>query len=217
MANTLKMPQIKAFLKAMEPKNVESIFKRKIRVANRRIGKRTEKAMLRTIRGKGYERNAWLTQLLKGENDPLVGMGNAKHWSESIKSEMISSSGDEGVFVGILTNDDFFEIARLLHNGWHFKVSKKMRGMFYLLWLAAKGSISASKLSGRAKELWDQMPRSQRAGWKPLKKETTVILMPERPFVDKTIQKSSFKPMVTGLWEKALEQTFKEVKVRSGI
>lgn len=175
-----------------------------IKRASMLIGKKGEALVRQEIAGGSYEPNRPLTVALKGgKNEPLKGDRPGAPLFKSITSNVVD---DFTVFIGILQTDSGYNIALTIHEGVSIKVTEKMRGLFYVLWL--KGQRPSIELVGRAKELWDKMP----GGWKPLKESTTVIVIPPRPFIKNVWNRGELQKLATRFWDGALAAAFKEMK-----
>jgi len=146
--------------------------------------------------------NAALTIALKGSSKPLVGRTNALF--DSVKA--IQSQWNRA-FIGVLRKDPAHDVAETVHNGKEIPVTKKMRGMFWILFLVSQGRYPASVLTGRAAELWSMMP----GGWKPLSKSTIVIKVPPRPFIKGVFDDDAIGAIVLKNWQDAIERAIKEV------
>lgn len=187
---------------AWDPKRMTSAMRKHLRRATAINGKFAEAEVRQVIKsGRKLERNAALTIAIKGENKPLVGL--TSEMFRAITSKVIN---DTAAFVGVLRTDDAFNIAEIVHDGHTIAVTPAMRGMFFVLWKASEGSMVPSKLTGRAAELWDQMP----GGWKPLRKSTTAIVIPSRPFIDIAFESVNLKKRVEGNWNMAIQAAMRE-------
>lgn len=167
-------------------------------------------AVRRRVREKikegGFEENAPLTMLFKGgSSQPLKGTrgGNlfnavvyeVKNWTTAIVSAN-------------RYNNDGFNIALIVHEGTIIFVTDAMRNMFYLLWLVKIGSVEASVLKGRAKEIYDATKGAQ--GIVPIAKGTNYIRIPPRPYFVETIQAFETRRVVKTNWQNAVAATIKD-------
>jgi hypothetical protein len=114
---------------------------------------------------------------------------------------------DLQVFVGILQQSDVYNVAKVLHDGVVIPVTSEMRGLFFALWQASIGSLPTSKLSARARELFERMPH----GWYPLKASTTAIVIPARPFIQMAFADRTLEEYARKMWAKATSDAFKEM------
>jgi hypothetical protein len=113
------------------------------------------------------------------------------------------------VFVGLLQTDALFNIGRALHEGATIPVTKKMRAMFFYLWLAsqqAQGHRTGRpvRLTGRAAELFDRFK-----DWKPLRDTTTAIKIPPRPFIAEALNDDAKQKMKLN-WANAVQAAIRE-------
>ena len=169
------------------------------------IGARVQREVIQSSRGMAA--NAALTVFIKGSSKPLV---NHADLFGSITYEVVN---EFTVFVGVLRQDeDGFNIALALHEGFQVRVTPAMRGMFLYLWKVGKGEVPASKLTGRAAELWAARP----GNWLPLSEDTEVITTPGRPWATIAFSDRGFKSKVAENWNMALEATFRELAGKSG-
>lgn len=192
----------KKYERAIRPSRIKKLVDQNMRLATMLNGKILEQRIRESITKGQYKKNAPLTIAIKGENKPLVGVEPGAQLFQAITSIEVKN---DLVFVGVLRTDDVYNIAKTVHEGTKIKVTDKMRGMFAALARASKDKKFASKLFGRAKELY----RYMKTGWKPLKKNTTAIIIPSRPFITRTMDKTPRK-MLQRNWEKALQKAFKE-------
>jgi hypothetical protein len=111
-------------------------------------------------------------------------------------------------FVGVKRTSAEFNVAEIVHFGAVISVTKKMRGMFFLMWLVDQGRMDESELKGRAAELY-----SRRKGeWKPLKAGTTQIIIPGRPFVTLAMQDARTRKKIEENFRKAAQDSFRSDK-----
>ena len=192
----------KKLQQALEPGKANKIIRKHMRRATRLNGKVAERQIRDSIKSGKYVGNAPLTIALKGGDKPLVGTGNL---FQAVTSKAIT---DLSVFIGILRTSEVFNIGVAIHQGVAIKVTKKMRGLFYVLWLASTGGIAPSALTGRAAELWAQMP----GGWLPLKPGTKVITIPSRPFIKQAFDDPRLRTQAKTNWQQALKMAFKEIR-----
>jgi len=167
------------------------------------IGKKGEALARKEITEGKYEPNRPLTVALKGgRNEPLIGDRPGAPLFKAITSKVVE---EMAVFIGILQTNKEYNIARAIHDGKSIKVTKKMRNLFYILWL--KEQRPSIELTGRAAELWDKMP----GGWLPLKKSTNAIVIPSRPFIGNVWEKGNIQAYAKKIWDEALAYIFKEI------
>jgi len=201
MPTSFKIKGLKRWRKALDVRGFDGAARRNMRRATALNGKVAEKIQRQTIQsGSSLKKNAALTQALKGNNKPLVGDATL---FQAITSKVID---DFTVFAGVLRTSEAFNVGVTVHEGREIKVTPKMRGMFFALWKASRGELDPGKLRGRAKELWEQM----QDGWFPLSKDTEVIIIPRRPWVEIAFRNTQMTKQVRNNWKQALEQTFRE-------
>jgi len=189
----------KRMAKAVDKKKFQARVRQHVALETRRNGQRGAKAIRQSIKRGDFAANAALTKAIKGSSKPLVDN------SDLFKAVTFKVGSWDEAFVGVLRTDDSFNIAEMLHEGGEIKVTAKMRGLFYVLWLVSQGA-DPSILSGRARELWERMPRD----WKPLKASTTVIRIPKRPFITNIFNDPAFIKVVHEGWEKAVKRAFRD-------
>lgn len=185
--------------KAWDGRRYQKRIRASMRKATMLVGKVAEKEMRQTIKDGGMAANADLTVAVKGSTKPLVDKGNL------FKAITSQYQRDYSVFVGVLQASGSYDIAMTLHEGASIRVTPKMRGLFYVLWLASQGDIPPSELEGRAAELWARKP----SGWHPLKDTTSVIVIPGRPFVKMTFAKPGLNAKAQAIWAAALAKAQK--------
>jgi len=188
----------------LEPGKVDKIMRRHLRRASALNGKIAEGKIRDTIRSGGFTPNAPLTAAIKGSSKPLIGGGAGAQLFNAVTSKVMEGAS---VFVGILKINAAYNVGVAIHQGAIISVTSKMRGLFFILWQASVGAIDPSSLTGRAKELWDEMP----GGWKPLKKNTRAIITPARPFIRKAFADPTLRDKAKKNWQQAMAAAFKEI------
>lgn len=187
---------------AWDPRKMDAAMRRHMRRASAINGKLAEAEARQVIRtSRNLQRNAPLTVALKGENKPLVGLT-----AELFRAITSKATSPNTVFVGVLRTDSVYNVAKTIHEGTTIPVTPAMRGLFFVLWKASTGDIDPSALTGRAAELWDQMS----SGWKPLKKSTTAIVIPSRPFMDIAFESARLMKRAQTNWQKAFQTAVNE-------
>lgn len=162
--------------------------------------------MRQTIQsGKSLQRNAALTQAIKGDNKPLVDQGAL---FQQITSKVVD---DFTVLAGVLRTSGAYNVGLIVHEGATIKVTPKMRGLFFVLWKASEGMLDPGQLEGRAKELFEQMSE----GWLPLNANTEVIVIPPRPWIRIAFNNTQMIKQVRDNWKQAMEASFRE-RARAG-
>jgi hypothetical protein len=189
----------KKFELALDPKNFESITEKEMHKAIK-LSCLVVVAKIRETMKKGdFDKNAPLTVLIKGDSKPLIGYRAGAQLFGSVTHKV---EGLEG-FVGVLKTNSEYGIAVTLHDGKEIKVTPKMRGMFFALWQASQGKLDPNKLNSDVRSLYDQMSNN----WLPLKKSTTSIIIPPRPFITDTFSDTEVLKSV----EKQLSKSFGDV------
>lgn len=201
MPTEFKIRGLKRWRKALDARGFDEAARRNMRRATALNGKIGEKIQRQVIQsGSSLKKNAALTQAIKSSNKALVDDGTL---FQSITS---SVTDDFTVFVGVLRTSKAWNVAQIVHEGAQEKVTSKMRGMFFALWRVSSGKMPASKLTGRAKELYERM----QDGWLPLSDDTEVIIIPARPWVEIAFRNTQLVKQVRENWKLALEATFRE-------
>jgi hypothetical protein len=157
----------------------------------------------KNIRKGGFTKNAALTLALKTpQKRPLAGISEGGFLLPSITYEKV---GEGQYFVGIKMTDKNFNIAAAIHEGANIKVTDKMRNMFTMLFWASNSPTWASKLTGRAEELFELKP----GGWKRLKRSTKFIRIPARPFMLQVFLDAGLRSQVENLWSQAITKAMR--------
>lgn len=188
-----------AFAKALDSKRWAKLAQGNVNRANGRIAFRIRAISRRLIQTKAFDQNAALTVAVKGSSTPLVDTGQGLWGALTI----VQPTWDKA-FVGVLKSDGKYSIAKALHDGTKIKVTERMRAMFYYLWLKSMGRNV--ELTGRALELWER----RSTGWKPLKRDTQAISIPERPYILSAFQDPKLRAYAQRQWRDAVNKTCKE-------
>jgi hypothetical protein len=191
----------------------------------------------RMKKGGGYSANAALTVMIKHSSKPLIGVGDNELF-KAITYEMIDSFS---AFIGVkrsATDKDgepLVDVAEIVHEGATIAVSDAMRGLFQILATATatdaktftpkrKGMIpmksagkyseppatpASARLVGRAKELYDAV--KGRGVVKPLKRSTTAIVIPGRPFIKAVFEDPDVKAKIQHNWKMAIESAVRDL------
>lgn len=154
-----------------------------------------QRLIRKSIQNGSYDKNADLTEAIKGSTKPLTGMRAIDLYN----SIAIHRPRPSAAFVGILKRDENYNIAKTLHDGVEIEVTDKMRALFYVLWMVSIGRMSPSKLEGRAAELYEKYK-----DWKPLKDDTSHIVIPARPFITKPLG-AGYKKQAQKRWIQAMK------------
>lgn len=188
----------KQLRRALDPRVFERTSRHHIRRAtgiNALLAVKT----IRDVIGKGdVKPNAELSVAIKGAGKrPLVDSGDMR---QAVTHKMID---DFTAFVGVLKTSGMYNIAYTVHERVVIPVTKKMRAMFYYLWL--KGHRPEIKLTGRAAELWERF----KGPWRKLDKPA--IINPKRPFFEIAFDDPSLHKHVQRNWEQAVMKTLREL------
>lgn len=188
-------PGFKKLEMLLKPSRFQADLNRNIGKALQLNGQVAVRAMRKTIKAGVPPSNAGLTRFIKGSSKPLVDSGQL---FGAITAKRV---GPLAVFVGVLRSDKAFNVAVTVHNGAHIRVTDRMRGMFFALWLASTGKMDPAKLKGAAAELWAR----RKGNWKPLGEGKAMITIPRRPFVEITFADGSMKKRMTRNFKRASE------------
>jgi hypothetical protein len=171
-------------------------LRRKVPQANRRIGREII-THINTRAHKPLTKNAKLTIAIKGGQRPIRDMDSLV---EAVEYEHIDWAN---AWVGIneSKHQDIHTVAVMLHEGRVFKVTERMRGMFFALYLVSIGKKDPSTLTGRAFWLWHH---GNLRDWRPLAASTTTLRYPERPFMDDTFRDDYLRTRAKEQWTEAV-------------
>jgi hypothetical protein len=208
MATTFKKtgPGWKKLEKALHPSQITTTVNRHLSAATKLNALLAIAKIRRSIASGNFKANRPLTAALKGDNKPLVGTKHAQLYNSVTSKEIDPIT----TFVGVLRTAGVFNVAVTVHEGKTIKVTKKMRGLFEVLAKASQGRLSPSKLEGRARELWEEMP----GGWKPLHPSTNYIIIPARPFIKAAFADGELKKLARQNWKQALAAAYREMAGR---
>jgi hypothetical protein len=183
-----------------------SIFSRELRknlkVATKRNGLVAVRTIRKVIRSGSFQDNAPLTVMIKSSSKPLVDRGSGLF--QAITHKMVD---DVTVFAGVLMTSGEYNIAIAIHQGATIRVTPKMRGMFFNLWLVSEGELPPGYLKGRARELWER----HQGDWLPLKSDTRRLVIPSRPFIKDAFNDTMMKHLAFKNWENAIKKTMKRL------
>lgn len=194
----------KQFRRALDPRVFEKTSRQHIRRAtgiNALLAVKT----IRDVIGKGEVKpNAELSVAIKGSGKrPLVDTGDMR---QAVTHKMID---DFTAFVGVLKTSGLYNIAYTVHERVVIPVTKKMRAMFYYLWLASLFMRGLRDkpiiLTGRAAELWLEFE----GPWRKLDKPA--IINPSRPFIKIAFDDPVLHKHVRRNWEQAIMATLREL------
>jgi hypothetical protein len=198
-----KITNMEKWLHAVaEPDRFMMLLGQNMRKASELNGKVAERYMRKVIQAGEYvQPNADLTILIKRSSKPLV---DHAMLFKGITSRVVN---DYTVFAGVArTDQQSYDIARVVHEGVVINVTPAMRGMFMALYKVSMGEMDPDKLEGRARELYSRMT----TGWMPLRPDTSVIVIPPRPWATFVFQIPEFRAKVTANWRAALAKTYRD-------
>ena len=184
---------------ALDPKRFEAALRSNIRRANALNGKVAEGAIRSTIQSGVEPKNAALTQAIKGGDKPLV---DSSALFANITSKVVD---DWTVFVGTLRTNKTYNVAKNVHDGMTITVTPRMRGLFFRLWKASQDARFAEGLEGRAAALYERYQ-----GWLPLNPSTESIVIPARPYINKTFEDSGLRGTLLDNWSQAVQLSCKQ-------
>jgi hypothetical protein len=194
------------WLNAVDYKRFNVLLKKNMGPATAQNSEYVRKHLRERLQRGVNPQNAPLTVFIKNKNHSLVDTGDLLRRLTSKDLNPLSA------FVGIINGTKGYELAQALVEGATIPVSEEMRGLFFYLWLASTGKIDASKLTGRAAELYNRRSESgsgwRTRGWKPLSPGTSVIQIPGRDFVSPVFNSKRVQKVVQNNWEMALAKTF---------
>lgn len=198
-----KITNMEKWLHAVaNPPRFMMLLGQNMRKATELNGKVAERYMRKVLQAGEYVApNADLTVILKRSSKPLVESGAL---FKGITSRVMD---DYSVFAGVARqNEEAYNLAKILHEGAVINVTPAMRGMFMMLYKVSMGEMDPDKLEGRARDLYSRMT----TGWIPLRPETTVIIIPARPWATFVFHIPEFKLKITNNWRAALAKTYRD-------
>lgn len=163
----------------------------------------------RRIKGRKYAKNSPLTVLIKRSSTPLIDDGDL--WGAVTYKNINAYT----VFVGVLRSTvgsdgkSIVNLVELLHEGGAIPVTDHMRNMFILLSEVGEGKRDRSTLDGRTAELAKALGRRINQ-IKPLKPETTHIVIPPRPFLYDVLKDPRIHKKCQANWLKAAKAAFED-------
>jgi hypothetical protein len=203
----IKLRNVKKWRNALKVPEFRAALRRHLSKATLINAKRASARQRQIIQSSaGLARNAALTVALKGENKPLVGGGGDLFQAITEKD---TSSGDEiEVFSGVLRTNDAYNIGAIVHEGATIQVTEKMRGLFFMLWVASKHAAKGEavpELQGRAAELF-----GIHQNWFPLSEGTKVIVIPPRNWIAMAFGDPGLKRTCERNWLQAIQRAMRE-------
>lgn len=193
--------------KALDPKLSQPVLQKYVGRATEANAAMVRGAVRQNIRhGVGLQENAPLTALIKGGKRPIVGTPGLDMFNAIIYEVQDWRVALVGVkrFAGETVN-----VAEIVHEGKTINVTKKMRGLFWVLWLASKGRIKPGELTGRAKEIFEETKGAK--GIKPIGETKKKIVIPSRPFLKITIEDDEVRKKAKAHWLNAVQATYAEL------
>lgn len=194
------------FEKALSARGFGEVLQKHVGLATGRNARLVQRAIRQKIKHGVKPPNAPLTVAIKQSDKPLVDRGDLFGAISVVQPDWRSA------FIGVNRKDPLHDIAEVLHEGKIVPVTQKMRGLFFMLWLASKaarGDADAPMvvpLSGRARELFERFQ-----DWRPLKPETRAIKIPARPFIRQAFEDPQVRRRVMEGWVRAVGRAAKEV------
>lgn len=191
---TIKLDTTWATLQILlDPSRVSKRANQNMAMATQYNARQVVKASKGVIRGRMSPPNAKLTKFIKRSTKPLSDRGDL--W-RAITHQMKGAWEAE---VGVKKGDATANYAILVHEGTKMRVTASMRVMFARLADVSNGGAPVSSLTGRAAELW----KRRSGGWKGLKKSTTHITIPPRPFIKEAIDDKDLQRIIGLNWSYA--------------
>lgn len=178
----------------LSPAKVDARVRLNVRSATAYNAGLVRKQARSVIQGGMEPKNAALTKFIKRSSKPLA--DNAELY-KAITSIVTNAFTAE---IGVRKGDSTANTAVAVHEGARVKVTPAMRAMFARLHEVSEGGASPSTLTGRAAELWKRRPRR---GWKPLRKGTTHIRIPPRPFMAVAMDDKAMLDRMAKAWSDA--------------
>lgn len=178
----------------IDPAKANGRMRSNMRNATSHNAKLFAKQIRKVIQGGVAPANAALTIFIKKSSKPLAGPDALLF--KAIAHKTLDPYTAE---VGVKKGDASVNSAMVAHEGARIPVTPSMRAMFAYLADASDGNRSPGVLTGRAAELWRKRP----GGWKALKKSTTHIVVPGRPFIKLAIEDKSARKTAARNWSYA--------------
>jgi hypothetical protein len=200
-----KMVGWKKMKALLNPAGFSETLKKNVAKATKLNGMMLRAEVRKRISDKAYSPNAKLTIALKGSSTPLVDDADLMNAISDVVIDW------KTVFVGVKrgTRGGEFNLAAILHEGAQIEVTPKMRLMFFLLYEVSHGKTPASKLTGRAAEIWASAGADMK--FYPLKDGTTHIVIPARHFFRAVFEDPKVIKRAKANWEAAVAATFEQL------
>lgn len=177
------------FKDRVDPKKFDKRIRRRVELATKKNALVAEGAIKRAINSGQFDRNSVITIAMKGSSRPLVDTGalvasinhDVPKWDVAfigvLRSRKVPRKGK-----GKARAYDILNVAFVLHEGASIKVTPKMRRFF-----AA-------------------MARENPGQWFPIRKGTSVIQIPRRPFLEAAFEDSRLALKYRRNWEDAVQR-----------
>lgn len=189
--------------KALRPDRMGRLLRKHIALGTRRGALLVLREIRQGVKRGIPPKNAALTVAIKGSSKTLVDHGDL------FQALAIDQPDWREAFIGIKKTEGVYNIAKTLHEGETIPVTDKMRGLFYVLWLASvahKTGGGTIPLTGRAAQLFSRFK-----DWSPLKAETRAIKIPARPFIRNVFEDAAIKAAIIKKWEDAIAAAMREL------
>lgn len=208
MADFVKTHGWGQFRRSIDPKKFNARQRAFILRATTMNAMDVRSSMKRKIRSGVEPGNADLTALIKGSTKALADQGDL------FQMCTIKVIDWKTAFVGWLkqarssAGTPMVNVVATLHEGATIRVTRKMRAMFWYLWLVSQGRMDSSKLTGRAQEIWDRIGGKKRV-IKPLNESTSAIRIPGRPFIREVFDDTTVKARIINRWVRAIDSALR--------
>lgn len=192
------------FRKAIDPTAFGARLERQVGAATRVNAYLVARRIRKSIKDRIPPGNADLTTAIKRSTKPLVDRGDL--W-KAISAQVVDwKTGFAGLLRTARTTPraELVNLGVVLHEGTSIRVTDRMRRMFRALANAtSSGGADASKLRGRARELYDRNPAVR---WRPIADSTTVIRIPGRPFLRDALEDQELRREIVQNWAQAVRR-----------
>lgn len=191
---------------SLDPGMFQSRERAAIRQATKQNGAYVRMMIKKSIH-KSWTQNALFTRRIKGSSKTLFDFGDLHG---AITYKVINW---DSVFVGVMkqakakSGAKLANVTEAIHDGATINVTPKMRSMFWYLYMVSIGKMPESKLTGRAKSIWERW--RGKTIIKPLRASTTTIRIPKRPFMRKVFESRTVKSWVKQNWVRAIDRALK--------
>lgn len=201
--------------KALDPKLDQALLEKyvgKATAANAQIARKEIRSYIKegAQDESGGVYVAALTNFIKHDPKPIIGTPGADMFNSIVGAQL----NWRQAVVGVKRTSKLQNIAEVVHNGKTIKVTEKMRNMFRLLWLVSIGKMDKEKLTERPRQLYDWATKGGKKSsaafkkWGPGKNQ---IIIPARPFITKTLEKTVVKKQIEKTWNDAVKYVVKQM------